>query len=318
MCAVGYGEIPILGFYNGNKGFDANPEGRIMKKKSSIGTHQSAIVLALTLIGGVANAAFVNIGNAGNADDTVGAGYGGVDYTYKISSTEVTIAEFQAATGAGDGYENYWNTGTRTVGTGAPASYVTLYEARKYCNWLSTGNVNSGYYGTGGNNMSALSHIEYATANGKTYFVPTEDEWYKAAYWTGLGYSDYANGDDVADGAPIQGDAGGWNYDYALSSPNYTRDATLGATEQNETINMMGNVYEWMEDPAGIIRGGSFNYYETNLRSSYRGEYTPSSEWNSIGFRVVEVVPEPATALSLMLGGVVVAGYRRIRKSYGL
>ena len=31
-----------------------------------------------------------------------------------------------------------------------------------------------------------------------------------------------------------------------------------------------------------------------------------------------EVVPEPATALSLMLGGLVVAGYRRIRKRYGL
>ena len=29
-------------------------------------------------------------------------------------------------------------------------------------------------------------------------------------------------------------------------------------------------------------------------------------------------VPEPATALSLMLGGLVVAGYRRIRKRYGL
>jgi len=29
------------------------------------------------------------------------------------------------------------------------------------------------------------------------------------------------------------------------------------------------------------------------------------------------VIPEPATALSLMLGGLVIAGYRRIRKAYG-
>ena len=28
-------------------------------------------------------------------------------------------------------------------------------------------------------------------------------------------------------------------------------------------------------------------------------------------------VPEPATALSLMLGGLVIAGYRRVRKAYG-
>ena len=31
----------------------------------------------------------------------------------------------------------------------------------------------------------------------------------------------------------------------------------------------------------------------------------------------VGVVPEPATALSLMLGGFLIAGYRRIRKAYG-
>ncbi len=31
----------------------------------------------------------------------------------------------------------------------------------------------------------------------------------------------------------------------------------------------------------------------------------------------VEAIPEPATALSLMLGGLVIAGYRRVRKVYG-
>jgi len=250
---------------------------------------------------GMAQAAFVTIGDAGNAADTTG--YGGVDYSYKISSTEVTIAEMTAS-GAGSGNEDYWNDGTRTVGTAAPASYVSLSEAMQYCNYLTTGDVDSGYYGAGGNNMSALSHLAYATANGSTYFVPTENEWYKAAYYDASGaggYSLYANGTGTA---PVAG-----------TDANYGGSTTwvvgTGTAEQNGTDDMMGNVLEWMEDSAGVIRGGSCYGSEADLRSSSRNVINPSSELFFVGFRPVEVVPEPATALSLVLGGLVVTGYRR-------
>ena len=84
------------------------------------------VIMAVIAASGMTQAAFVTIGNAGNAADTTG--YGAVGYTYQISATEVTIAEFMAS-GAGSGGENFWNDGTRAVGTGAPASYVSLYEA---------------------------------------------------------------------------------------------------------------------------------------------------------------------------------------------
>ena len=271
--------------------------------------------MVLVALCGMAQAAFVTIGNAGNAADGT-TGYGAVGYTYKISATEVTIAEFQAATGAGSGNENYWNTSGRTVGPNAPASYVSLYEARKYCNWLTTEDVNSGYYGNGGNNMSGLSHDAYAAANGLTYFLPTEDEWYKAAYFKTDAYSLYANGTDTV---PTKGTTDGWNYyngGYVNGSPNYTWTAGYGGVEQNGTVNMMGNVWEWMETSSGVLRGGSYVSYEVNLRSSSRSDYDPAGEYGSIGFRVV-AIPEPATALSLVLGGLVVTGYRRMRKSYG-
>jgi formylglycine-generating enzyme required for sulfatase activity len=278
------------------------------------------LMMALLGAAGMTQAAMVTIGAAGNAADPDNGGtYGDVAYTYQISATEVTIAEFTAS-GAGSGNENYWNDGTRTVGTAAPASYVSLYEARKYCNWLTTGDVNSGYYGNGGNNMSGLSHDAYAAANGRTYFLPTEDEWYKAAYYTGtVGdlWSLYANG---TDNVPIHGTTDGWNYynnGYVNGSPNYTWTAGYGGKEQNDTYDMMGNVWEWMETSSGVIRGGSFGSNESYLRSSYRYGFDPSNENYSVGFRVV-AVPEPATALSLVLGGLVVTGYRRIRKAYGL
>ncbi len=72
------------------------------------------MMLALVALCGMAQAALVTIGNAGNAADT-DTGYGAVGYTYQISATEVTIAEFTAS-GAGNGNENWWNDGTRTVG----------------------------------------------------------------------------------------------------------------------------------------------------------------------------------------------------------
>ncbi len=279
------------------------------------------LMMALLGAAGMTQAAMVMIGDAGNAADPANGTYGDVAYTYQISATEVTIAQFQQAIGAGDGDENYWNASPRTVGTNAPATRVSLYEAMKYCNWLNTGNVNSGYYGNGGTNMSGLSHDAYAAANGLTYFLPTEDEWYKAAYYTGtVGdlWSLYANG---TDNTPTWGTTDGWNYyngsSFVNGPPNYTWTAGYGGEEQNSTYNMMGNVWEWMETSSGVIRGGSYGNSENNLRSSVRSGYGPSSETDGVGFRVV-AVPEPATALSLVLGGLVVTGYRRIRKAYGL
>lgn len=271
-------------------------------------------IAALVGLCGMAHAGFVTIGNAGNAADTTG--YGGVGYTYQISATEVTIAEFQAS-GAGSGDENYWNDGTRTVGTNAPAGNVTLYEAMKYCNWLTTGNVDSGYYGVGGTNMSGLSHDAYAAANGVTYFVPTEDEWYKAAYYKPdvSGYSLYANGTDTV---PTWGTTSGWNYNndgYVYPSPNYTWTVGYGGEEQNGTYDIMGNVWEWMED--SVVRGGSCLNGEVGLRSSNRNINDPSAVSTRFGLRVV-AIPEPATALSLVLGGLIITGYRRLRKNYGL
>ncbi|MEI8206610.1 MAG: SUMF1/EgtB/PvdO family nonheme iron enzyme, partial [Kiritimatiellales bacterium] len=274
--------------------------------------------LALVALCGMAQAGFVTISNANNTADTTG--YGAVGYNYQISKTEVTIAEMQAATGAGSGNENYWNNGARTVGTAAPASYVSLYEAMKYCNWMTSGNVNSGLYEDKGGGVWGAKMTRAAVMAGSTlyYAVPTENEWYKAAYFKpdASGYSLYANG---TANIPTHGTTDGWNYynsGYVNGSPNYTWTAGYGGAEQNGTYDMMGNVWEWMETSSGVLRGGSCDGLEYDLRSSNRFYYNPALEYDSFGFRVV-AIPEPATALSLVLGGLVVTGYRRMRKSYG-
>jgi formylglycine-generating enzyme len=269
------------------------------------------MMIAMILISGLAQAALVTIGNAGNAADNH-TGYGAVGYNYQISATEVTIAEFTAS-GAGSGNENYWNDGARTVGIAAPASLVSLYEAMKYCNWLTSSNVNNGAYVFSAGVYQSTDRASAIATYGMVYALPTEDEWYKAAYYTGNNgdlWSNYANGTDTA---PTWGTTDGWNYynnEYVNGSPNYTWTAGYGGKEQNGTYDMMGNVCEWMEDSGGVIRGGSFMDYGKSMRSSSRSNTDPSYESYPIGFRVV-AIPEPATALSLMLGGLVIAGYRR-------
>ena len=261
---------------------------------------------------GMTQAAFVTIGDAGNSADPF-TGYGAVAYSYQISVTEVTIGEFMTS-GAGDGDENYWNTDERTVGLGAPAVHVSLYEAMKYCNWRTSGDTLSGVYNFDGGGSYLSTDRESALATyGTIYALPTENEWYKAAYYTGNSedrWSLYANG---SDSVPIHGTATGWNYynnGFVNESPNYMWTAGCGGQEQNGTYDMMGNAWEWMETSSGLLRGGNYGNPEGALRSSYRLIAVPTDENYLVGFRVV-AVPEPATALSLVLGILVIGLHRR-------
>jgi hypothetical protein len=237
--------------------------------------------------------ASVTIGNAGNADDTTG--YGGVDYIYDIGVTEVTISEFLAS-GAGDGDENYWNDGTRTVGPNAPASKVSLYEAMKFCNYLTSGNITNGVYVFSSGIYQFTDRDSAIATYGTIYAIPTQDEWYKAAYYTGTSYSPYADGTSDANYPPTEGaGASGWNYNSVSTT---MRDAALGTVEQNGTVNMMGNVFEWTEDAASVVaRGGHKTASKWWLINTYSGDAsrTPTFENEGYGFRFVKIVPESAT-----------------------
>ena len=173
---------------------------------------------------------------------------------------------------------------------------------------------------------------------GKVYVIPTEDEWYKTAYYKGggtdAGYWRY----------PTQ--AGYWGYpptqsdtvptpepppgaDMTNGSANYYGvsyvDATYYTTECGAydakpsdspygTFDQGGNVWEWNEaiiGPDRGLRGGSFKSYDGYLHASGRYVFgSPALEDWGIGFRVSEV-PEPATMAILALGGLAVLRRRR-------
>lgn len=151
------------------------------------------------------------------------------------------------------------------------------------------------------------------------YFLPTEDEWVKAAYWNGSEIQEYAT---IGDVTPTQD---GWNfYDNGYATGVYGPwDVGSGSEEVNGTYDMMGNVWEWIENNfysgyhsyfpnyTKCLRGGEIGYRRTVLTSSYRGEFTtPQVESVYNGFRVASV-PEPATVSLLVLGGLALLRRRK-------
>jgi len=288
---------------------------------------------------------FVTIsGDAGDLGSwSAGSGYTftGVNRSaYRMGQFEITNDQwnkFKAELGVpvtGDPFtaydlEPYW------TGTNVPTNDVSWYEAAQFVNWLNTSTGHQAAYkftGTQGTSSYALATWSASEAAGGTnlyrhkdafYFLPTEDEWVKAAYWNGTSLQTYATkpGDTLHQGDGVSGT--GWNYydgGYA-TDPSGPWDVGSGSEELNGTFDMMGNVWEWMESPyySGDygttsfrgLRGGSCFGTDLGLASSYRNNDGPLYELGNVGFRVASEVPEPSCVVLLSWGGLVLLKRKR-------
>lgn len=130
---------------------------------------------------------FTTIGNPGNDDDNTG--YGSVQYVYSIGTYEISKKQIAAACGSG-----FWFAGVEEflhTGSNLPAEGLTWYEIASFVNWLNT---SSGY-----EEAYDLSSSSWSRNPRARYFIPNEDEWYKAAYGKsdGVGYYNYPTGSDT-------------------------------------------------------------------------------------------------------------------------
>jgi formylglycine-generating enzyme required for sulfatase activity len=291
------------------------------------------------------------IGAPGNSDENpVGELWvGGVDYGYYIGTYEVTVAqyaEFLNSVAASDPYGLYndsMGTGgplgtpiiTRTGEDGAytytavtgreyqPVRYVDFYDSLRFCNWLNNGQV-SGTTETGAYTLALGLWVEREP--GATWVLPSEDEWYKAAYYDPVNgvYYDYPNGSDTAPQEPTDettprelnfGDDPYWQGGvYYTSAGDTTGSSSFGVAD------MGGNVVEWNESlanpiqgPQRVTRGGDFMSPASDMASASQGGYLPTAEASFIGFRVAYIIPEPSTLMLILFGlpAVFVAGARR-------
>jgi len=130
---------------------------------------------------------FVNIGNPGNADDTTGDPNpaGKVDYTYRMGQFEISedmINKANTLGGLGLTHDNR--------GANKPATSVSWFEVAQFVNWLNTDSGSTPAYKFVGNSFQLWDSGDtgydatnlYRNTQAK-YFLPSMDEWHKAAYY---------------------------------------------------------------------------------------------------------------------------------------
>jgi formylglycine-generating enzyme len=307
----------------------------------------------------------VTVGDLGNANDTIGPGYGAVNYEYQIGKYAVTIGQYTAflnAVAATDTYslynpdmatdlnvagisragasDSYTYSVINNGGNSAnrPITYVSWFDAARFANWMTngqgSGSTETGAYTLVGGQTSGTAP---AKNPGAAFYIPTENEWYKAAYYSpvkggvGLpGYSAYATQSDSAPGNIIGSGTNRANYApggvYAVtqssgysSSQNYLTD--VGAFSDNEsfygTFDQNGNVFQWNDldglGPSGSSRGLRGGYWDDfdafYLSSTGRLSADPSYEDSYGGFRLASPVPVPEPSTWVMgLAGLACRG----------
>ncbi len=319
------------------------------------------------------------VGNPGNlADQTTNndgsSGHGSVGYTYYIGSYDITVAQYTAflnAVALTDQYSLYnpnmasdqniggiQQSGTQgafsysVIGESGsdPITYVSWLDAARFCNWLENGQPTTGieniktteegsYTLNGDTDLFGESGSE--TKNpGSIWWIPTEDEWYKAAYYdptlneqTGnyWGYATRSNNPpgNVIGATPDQANYivnGNGNDNANVSGTGYsvTQNPIFSSTQNYltpvgsftasasfyMTYDQSGDVYQWSDSILGTqergLRGGAWSDGATGstpLSSAYRFEGGPTMETNYIGFRVASSTQIPVISSTLSATG---------------
>jgi len=295
---------------------------------------------------------WVPVGNPNNLADTpstncFATNCGSVDHAYSISKYEVTnaqYAEFLNAKAASDplGLYNPSMDSDATFGgitqSGASGSYtytvkpgfatkpvtdVSFYDSLRFANWLNNGqgsaDTETGAYTLLGGTATPSNDLTVTRNGGANIFLPSENEWYKAAYYSPGGvYFDYPTGtDSVTDCVAPGSDTG--------NSANCSGAAltNVGAYALSDspygTFDQGGNLWEWNENeqtlgysPRGV-RGGGWFGGAGYLAASSPGSYAPTSAYNFVGFRVASLVPEPGPGLLGMTAVLGLVASRRRR-----
>ena len=268
------------------------------------------------------------IGDVGNAADSTG--FGSVSYRFSMATTEVTNAQYaeflnakartdshglynENMAGPHGGIERSGSAGAYTYTVrggreGHPVNFVSFMDSMRFVNWLQNG---QGDGDTESGTYAVANGLVEARAAGDRFVLPSENEWYKAAYYRGggthAGYWAYGNSSDTADSAMAN---------LANAHGGTTMVGSFSANALG-VFDMAGNLSEWNEamidSQSRGIRGGSWSADASFAAATTRAMFPddPGKENADVGFRVA-FVPAPGAGV-VLLAAFASTGRRRSR-----
>ena len=309
----------------------------------------------------------VNVGNPGNPANS--QNYGAVSYPYSIGKYEVTLAQYTAflnAVAATDPYGLY-NPGMATdlnvagisrsgssgsytyavIGSGnRPVTYVSWFDAARFINWLANGQPtgaplnttteNGTYLLNGVTTSSSTTPTRNAinpnTSAAPTYWIPTENEWVKAAYYDptkgGSNYWLYPTRSDMIPGNNGPG-TNRANFSDGNGLFSVTQSATLSASQNYltdvgsfginsasyyGTFDQGGNVSEWNDAANASLfqgeRGSSWTSDSFSLQSLTRTFRSAKGEGQTRGFRVASSITVSPPAVTNVTSSTTDGSYK--------
>ena len=296
----------------------------------------------------------VTVGNPKNTADTRydATGYGAAPYEYNMGTYLVTNGQYcdflNGVDADGTNPHNVYSAlmgsdprggisltpgnpigskyATRPNMADKPVTFATWYDSLRFVNWLNNGqgagDTEDGVYDMTQNFADPASP---ARNPGTNWWLPSEDEWYKAAYYDGGSstYYDYPTGSNTAPTAVQAVDTGDFgnmgdgrngdntdgsntpvtsgNYanmsniaDWNGQNGNVTTVGTNGGPSPYGTFDQAGLMWEWLEEWTGVYRrrqrGGDWSRDASFTHASFRADSEAGVQYpdgdRRYGFRV--------------------------------
>ena len=268
---------------------------------------------------------FVAVTNANNEPDFNGKG--AVHYNFRIGKYEINnhqYCTFLNAVAADDPHALYLPSMTTDehggiIRSGNPGEYIYTVKpgkehhpivwqefpaALRFCNWLHNGQPSGGQDASTTEDGAYTMAPEGELANtimrnpGARFWIPSDDEWYKAAYHQPAEQGGPPNGywefPTRSSFVPVSELPPGGDNSVNVCCDNERRLTPVGAYANTRSYygayDQAGNVQEWTEEIVFVtnrrLRGGSFVYNEYYSQSDDFEFDTPDYEAPGIGFRV--------------------------------
>lgn len=211
-----------------------------------------------------------------------------------------------------------------------PVVFVSFWDAMRLANWLHNGQptglqtaatTEGGAYTL---TPAAIAANSVPRNVGARVFLPSDDEWYKAAYYDPIAgvYYDYPAGANAISGCVSPGSDTGNSANCNNAVGALTDVGAYALSESpSGTFDQGGNVWEWNEQVVwgGSVRGprgGAWYIDASALRASNGYLVDATREGPEVGFRLASIVPEPSTGLLVLsgLGGLALRHRRRFER----